>query len=204
MIREEFLKCLGKYEPSSQKQILLWSEIEKNYSDSGRHYHTLRHLDSLLAELLPFNNLFENWESIVFAIAYHDVIYNVLKSDNEEKSATYAVQKLKDIQAPSSVIDQCNSFILATKKHEKADNETNLFIDADLSILGSKPEAYQVYTEQIRKEYKIFPDLLYRPGRKKVLAHFLAMDRIFKSDEFAGRYESQARLNLSAELETLN
>jgi predicted metal-dependent HD superfamily phosphohydrolase len=204
MIREEFLKCLGKHELVVQKQILLWSEIEKKYADAGRHYHTLQHLDNLLAELLPYQKLFENWDAVVFAIAFHDVIYNVLKSDNEEKSAMYAVQKLNSSHVPSFTIDRCESFILATKKHEKADDQTNLFTDADLSVLGSNPEVYRLYAEQIRREYNIYPDFMYRPGRRKVLQHFLAMERIFKSDEFYGRYESQARSNLSEELERLN
>lgn len=204
MIKDEFLKSLGKFESDAQKQCQLWIEIEKNYSNSNRHYHNLNHLESLLVELIPFQNRFENWDVVIFAIAYHDVIYKVLKSDNEEKSAEFAVKKLKGISFPGELIKRCESLILATKKHENADEEINLFTDADLSILGSTPEIYKTYATLIRKEYNVYRDFMYNPGRKKVLRHFLKMDRIFKSKEFSERYEQSARLNLSEELESLS
>jgi predicted metal-dependent HD superfamily phosphohydrolase len=52
----------------------------------------------------------------------------------------------------------------------------------------------------VRKEYLIYPDLIYNPGRKKVLHHFLAMDRIFKTDFFYNKFEQQARQNLRKEI----
>lgn len=203
MIKDEFIKSLGKYESNTQKQLQLWSEVEKNYFSSKRHYHNLNHLESLLSELLPFQNKFRNWDVVVFAIAYHDAIYNVLKSDNEEMSADLACKKLKSISLPDTLIKRCESLILATKKHETSDEEINLFTDADLSILGSQPSVYKTYSQQIRKEYKVYPDFMYNPGRKKVLAHFLNMNRIFKTKEFLDRYEQQAKINLSKELQTL-
>jgi predicted metal-dependent HD superfamily phosphohydrolase len=42
----------------------------------------------------------------------------------------------------------------------------------------------------------MYPDFLYKPGRRKVLTHFLEMERIFKSDHFYQKYEEQARKNL--------
>ncbi len=203
MIKDDFIKSLGKYESNAQKQVQLWSEIEQHYSSSKRHYHNLTHLESLLAELFSFQNKFKDWDVVVFAIAYHDVIYNVLKSDNEEKSADFASKNLKSILFPDLLIKRCESFILATKKHENSDEEINLFTDADLSILGSQPDVYKKYTAQIRNEYKVYPDFIYNPGRKKVLAHFLNMERIFKTKEFSDRYEQQARTNLSEELKSL-
>lgn len=94
--------------------------------------------------------------------------------------------------------------ILATKLHEiSQDNDTNYFIDADLAILGRGQYEYQKYTEQIREEYSIYPDFMYNNGRKKALQHFLQMDAIYKTDYFFEKYEKQARLNISNELETL-
>jgi predicted metal-dependent HD superfamily phosphohydrolase len=203
MIKESFVKSIKKFISNEETQITYWNEIKKNYSKSNRHYHNLTHLDNLVAELSPFKHRFSNWDVIVFAIAYHDIIYNTLKSDNEEKSADLAVKRLKEISFPENLIARCKAIILATKKHEMADEETNLFTDADLSILGSEPNVYKLYSEQIRKEYKIYPDFVYNPGRKKVLTHFLEMEKIFKTREFSIKYESQARLNLEQELGTL-
>jgi predicted metal-dependent HD superfamily phosphohydrolase len=203
MMKELFINSIRNFVSDEGEQIIRWNEIEKNYSVANRYYHNLTHLDNLVTELSPFKNRFSNWGVIVFAIVYHDIIYNTLKSDNEEKSADLAVKRLKEISFPKNLITQCKAIILATKRHEMADEETNLFTDADLSILGSEPKKYKLYTQQIRKEYKIYPSLVYNPGRKKVLSHFLKMEKIFKTKEFSMKYESQARMNLNEELSTL-
>jgi predicted metal-dependent HD superfamily phosphohydrolase len=98
-------------------------------------------------------------------------------------------------------MEQCVKLILATQKHEPAGEEVNLFTDADLSVLGAEPESYKLYATQVRKEYGLYPDLIYNPGRKKVLQHFLAMPRIFKTDAFYEKYETTARRNLEWELD---
>ena len=203
LVKDEFLKVVCKYEPITEKQLRLWSEIEKHYSSSKRHYHNLTHLESLTQQLIALQSNFENWDVIVSSIVYHDVVYNVRKNDNEEKSAEYATKKLKEFSFPDSLTQRCASLILSTKKHEDADRETNLFTDADLSILGSSSSDYKNYALQIRKEYRVYPDFLYNSGRKKVLNHFLNMKMIFKSNEFGERYEKRARLNLLEELKTL-
>ena len=94
--------------------------------------------------------------------------------------------------------------IEATKEHQLSpDNDTNILLDLDLSILGKSPVEYKRYSEGIRKEYHIYPDIVYRNGRKKVLKSFLEKDSIFKTAFFRKEYESQAKENLIAELKQL-
>jgi predicted metal-dependent HD superfamily phosphohydrolase len=199
MLHHHFSNALQPY-TTEQAITTLWQELEKAYKQRGRHYHTLQHLEALLQELLQLQTQFNHWPTVVLAIAWHDVVYNVLKQNNEEKSAEFAVARLKQTTFPADQIERCQQLILATKKHEPVDEETNLFTDADLSVLGADAETYQQYTQQIRKEYSIYPNLVYNPGRKKVLQHFLSMPRIYKTDVFYGRYEKQARVNLAWEL----
>jgi len=200
MIKTEFLKSLQNYSSDSEQCLAMWERVEKEYTSSDRHYHTLNHLDNLLTELADNKEEFASWDVIVFAIAYHDVVYNTLKNNNEEKSAEFARKELTKISVPENLIARCEQLILATKKHTDADFETNLFTDADLSILGASPEAYKIYSNQIRKEFSIYPDLVYNPCRRKVLKHFLYMEKIFKTNEFAIAHESKARINLQTEL----
>jgi predicted metal-dependent HD superfamily phosphohydrolase len=181
----------------------MWREIVECYSSRGRYYHTPNHLDAMLQSLLPFRDQFEHWSVVVFAIAYHDAIYNPRKNDNEEKSVALALKRLQSIDVPEHVITKCTHLILATKKHDPGDHETNLFTDADLAILGSGPSTYDTYAKNVRREYSMYPDFLYRPGRRKVLRHFLEMERIFKTEEFAEKFEEQARMNLERELRVL-
>lgn len=48
----------------------------------------------MVKQLVPFKEAFNNWHAIVFAVAYHDAIYNALRSNNEEKSALLAAERL--------------------------------------------------------------------------------------------------------------
>ena len=99
------------------------------------------------------------------------------------------------------VIESCKNQILATKSHLSNENfDTNYFLDADLSVLGQGWNSYSDYFKNVRKEYSIYPDILYNSGRKKVLKHFLAMEKIFKTDYFFRKFELNARQNLQKEL----
>ena len=204
MIGELFVATASKIMPDASRVQSLWAEIEKQYSHRSRRYHTLRHLEKMTAELEGVKEQIEDFEAIVFAIVYHDVVYKATKKDNEEKSAELARKRLTSLSYSSQAVERVAGHILATKSHHKsADNDTNLFTDADLSVLGAPWEAYQEYYQQIRKEYAIYPHLLYKPGRRKVLQHFLDLPAIFKTEAFHTRYEGQARENLFRELEML-
>lgn len=182
----------------------LWLEIEKKYSGKGRHYHNLFHLESMFLELESAERYIKDYHSVSFSVFYHDVIYDATSKSNEEKSASYAVERLQKIGLNPDMISKIEAQILATKSHHKSDDmDTNYLLDADLSILGKDFDIYSDYTRKIRKEYSIYPDILYKPGRKKVLKHFLELESIFKTEHFRDRYEQQARENLAAELKLL-
>jgi len=203
MLQETFKNLFLNFAQDISLQENLWQEIKTYYTSKKRHYHNLSHLENLFSELFPIKEKLEDWETIQFSIFYHDIIYNASRNDNEEKSAILAVERLKEIGLYEDQILKCNHQILMTKSHEISDNDTNYFTDADLSILGKSWEVYEEYYQQIRKEYRIYPDFIYNGGRKKALRHFLEMDRIFKTDYFFEKYEIQARQNLQKELEIL-
>jgi len=203
-LKERFSEsCL----PFTQDQHLiekLWSEIEKNYSQKNRHYHNLEHLKSMFSELDAIKNSISNYLHISFSVFYHDIIYDASSKSNEEKSADFAKERLQQLDLNPSDIAEIEHQILATKVHQNSDfQDINYLLDADLSILGKELETYIDYTKKIRKEYSIYPDLLYKPGRKKVLKHFLAMENIFKTNYFREKYEEQAKRNIQWEIDNL-
>ncbi len=205
MLEKTFTALLTNYTDNDSLKKELWSEIEANYSRENRHYHTLEHLENLLIQLTKVKAEIKNWDTILFTLYYHDIIYDSLKSDNEEKSAQLAEKRMNQISVDKNSIELCVNQILATKSHLASSNrDINFFIDADLSILGQPWATYLVYCKNIRQEYSSYPDLVYNPGRKKVLNHFLHMERIFKTDIFHLQYENQAKLNLRLEIELLN
>jgi predicted metal-dependent HD superfamily phosphohydrolase len=204
LLKETFIQLIGSYTTDDRLVKQLWQEIEENYSNKKRYYHTLQHLHNLLPLLQQVKEEIKDWNTILFSFYYHDVIYNALKRTNEEKSAEFAQIKMQLIGVPQPMIEKCVQQIMATKDHLVSDdNDTNFFTDADLSILGQPWEVYQNYYKNIRKEYSLYPDLIYIPGRKKALLHFTQMERIFKTDFFFKQFELQAKENVQRELALL-
>lgn len=205
MLHQTFLTLADHYTDNDRLKNELWTEIVENYTGRKRHYHTLKHLEHLLAQLTAIKDRIQQWDAVMFALYYHDIVYDALRSDNEEKSAGLAEKRMRQLTVPTDIIEQCNTHILATKTHIRSSNsDTDHFTDADLAILGQPWETYTQYYQGVRKEYSIYPDFLYNPGRKKVLTHFLSMECIFKTDHFRTLFETQAKQNLQQELELLS
>jgi len=196
-LQEIFTELCFQYTQDQNLIKSFWFEIEKKYSEKGRHYHNLQHLENMFSELDAVKDKIENFINISFSVFYHDVIYDASSKINEEKSAEFAKSRLEKLNCNASNINSVFEQIIATKAHQKADdNDIRYLLDADLSILGKDSESYVDYTKKIRKEYSIYPDLLYKPGRKKVLRHFLELENIFKTEDFKVKYENQARKNI--------
>ncbi|PXW12946.1 putative metal-dependent HD superfamily phosphohydrolase [Chryseobacterium sp. CBTAP 102] len=191
---------------TEDKQLInsLWKEIETQYSEKGRHYHNLLHLDNMFKELEDVKGNISDFTAISFSVFYHDIIYDASSKSNEEKSAAKAEKRLAELHIDKHKISIISAQILATKSHQQSDSEeTNYLLDADLSVLGKDFKTYLEYTQNIRKEYAIYPDFLYKPGRRKVLKHFLELESIFKTEYFSEKYENQAKENITAELQLL-
>ncbi len=205
MLENSFRLLLKNYTGDSSLIDRYWNEINTCYAEPHRHYHTILHLNNFLKELAGIRTKLENREAVLFALYYHDSIYNPLRSDNEERSAIVARERMEEISVPGFIIRAAVSCIMATRSHEVNDSpDVNYFTDADLSVLGRAPDIYKAYSNNIRKEYWEYPDALYCRGRKKVLSDFLQMTRIFKTDFFYSKYEEQARINIKAEIDLLD
>lgn len=179
-----------------------WLDLEKAYSKKSRHYHNLTHLKEMIASFETYRDKLQNPNEILFSIFYHDFIYSASKKDNELKSAEYGLTVLSE----NSYLNKQLVFdvICATQQHQQnAIEDINWLIDFDLKILAKDWEDYKIYFEQIRKEYRIYPDFLYKPGRAKALKHFLENEFIFQTAEFRSLYEEKARTNIEKEISLL-
>ncbi|MBL3654504.1 HD domain-containing protein [Fulvivirga sediminis] len=204
MLKALFTKLAFKYTEDLRLINQFWEEIEVGYSSPFRHYHNLNHLKYMLNKMTEYCGHLNDTGPIIFSIFYHDMVYDVKSSCNEEESASFAKNRLKEMKVPEAIIKKCEHQIISTNKHQlDDDSDTNFLIDFDLAILGKTPHKYKEYTQQIRKEYIIYPDAVYNSGRKKVIEHFLDMKNIFKTSEFQLTFEKQAKKNLKAEWLTL-
>ena len=146
-------------------------------------------------------------DTVRFSIWFHDLVYKSTNKDNEYKSAVLAKKMLESFSCTSEEIQKVYDFIMSTKNHQILDssNSDNAYLlDFDLSILGKPWKEYQNYTQQIRKEYKIYPNFLYNRGRKKVLRSFLNRDSLYFTEKYRTLYEAQARENVKREIHLLS
>ena len=195
-IYSELLSNIGFSANDIQKN---WLDLEKAYSGKSRHYHNLTHIKDMIECYETYFDKLQNPNEILFSIFYHDVIYSASKKDNELKSAEYALAILpENITLNKQLVFDA---ICATQQHQHNEIEDiNWLIDFDLKILARDWDDYKIYFEQIRKEYRIYPDFLYKLGRAKALKHFLENEYIFQTEEFRSLYEEKARLNIEKEI----
>lgn len=186
----------------SEKYFL---EIQEKYSEKKRFYHNLTHIQALLKSAEKLKEHFQDYQTVCWAIWFHDLIYNTKRSNNEEKSAENAIKALQEMNIPDGTIKAVELMIIATKTHsaEALTKDGKIFLDLDLAILGSKEEIYQEYYQAIRKEYSWVPWFLYRRSRKSILKNFLAREHIFFTQELA-KLEEIARKNITQEIEFLS
>lgn len=201
MITDTFLKLVKKYSNNNELANNLWLEIFTKYSEAKRQYHTIAHLEAMISNLNEVKENIEDWDTTLFAVFYHDVIYKASSSSNEADSAKLAMERLSTIAYPANKIAKCANMILATKQHLiSEDNDTNFLLDADLAILGTSEEEYQKYKDQIREEYSVYPDFMYNSGRRKTMQQFLNRDTIYKTAYFINKFNHQAKTNIEREL----
>ena len=158
--------------------------------------------------LQAWEALDQSWEdatALQYAIWFHDVIYTSYRKDNEKRSAETALKFAEGLAVSPDWKVKVHHLILATQTHQLSSDDPDLpwMLDLDLMILGAESELYTAYTKSIRKEYRIYPDFLYRPGRAKVLDHFLQRPRIYYTDYFGDKLEKSARQNLEEEWKQL-
>jgi predicted metal-dependent HD superfamily phosphohydrolase len=195
---------VSKYRRDDGLIAALWQEIDRCYGEKHRHYHILEHIDFMIQKSVEHRNKLDDPDTVLFSIFYHDIVYEATRTDNEEKSATLANDRLTLINVSAEMNSKCGQQIMATKNHMlSTDGDTNYLLDFDLAILGETPEQYNNYAKKIRKEYSFYPDGIYYSGRRKILQHFLDMEEIFKTEEFQTRYEQQARNNIMMELDMM-
>lgn len=184
-------------------------ELERAYGAPDRHYHDLSHIEALLGLMQTHAAALSDQTGVETAIWFHDAVYDTHRQDNEEKSAALAAERLAGLLSAER-IGRIGAMIRATTGHTVPDEleggarlDCALFLDMDLAILGSAPDAFAAYEAAVRREYAWVPDALWIEGRRKVLERFLARPTIYASPQFQTSHEVAARRNLARSLEQL-
>ena len=180
------------------------AEIERRYAEPGRHYHTLAHLDACLDTFEVVRGRCERPDEAELALWLHDLIWTPLGTDNEERSAAWAVECCRAAGLPDELGARVAALILATR-HDggPVPGDAGVVADVDLAILGASYEVFDRYEAAIRAEYASVPDAVFREGRARILRAFLTRPAIFTTPPLQEALELRARENLVRSLARL-
>lgn len=193
------MSAFGMVENSAAYKTLLIA-----YREPHRAYHTLEHIDACLQHLDVVRDDADRPHEIEMALWFHDAIYDPFSSTNEADSANWAQTFLRDCGLESDVIARIYNLIMVTKNHAGvADNDAQLMLDIDLSILGAAPHIYDQFENGIRFEYKKVPGFIFKKKRKQILQSFLDKPKIYNHPYFTDKLEQQARKNLAQAIAVL-
>ena len=178
------------------------AELVRAYAAPDRHYHGLGHIEALLRLADAYADAIADRDAVEAAIWFHDAIYDTRRHDNEERSANLAVARLTGTAAQNRIA-RIAAMIRATAGHRVPDfadagaaQDCALFLDMDLTILGTPAAEFEAYERAVRREYDWVNEPQWKLGRRAVLAGFLARPAIYATAQFRASHEAAARRNL--------
>jgi len=148
-------------ETRSRETVEMQLLVLKGYSDQNMPklpYHNSRHADEVASacdRLAYFAGISDDDKFLLKSAAYlHDIIYEVGKKDNEERSAQVAQEVLEIMQYTPGEIETVKGLILATKLPTKPETMLQKIIcDADVDNLGTENGLEN--GEKLRQEFGV-------------------------------------------------
>ena len=184
-----------------RRLVLSWSHWPRAYHDTTHLWACLRHLQAV-QDQLPC--VLSDPHAVALALWYHDAIYWPWSQHNEERSADWAVRFLRSQQLPPALAQTVHQHILDTRHTPgPLTGDAQWVVDIDLAVLGQSDAVFRQFEHNVRREYFFVRWPRYVAGRTAVLQGFLDRPRIYGTDWFQERYETQARTNLRNALSAL-
>ena len=182
------------------------ADLLGRYAEPHRRYHDLALLDDVLRHVDELAEHAGDVRVVRLAAWCHDAVYDPTATDNEERSARLAETSLSELRVDDAIVAEIARLVRGTADHAPVpgDRDAAVLCDADLAILASGPERYQVYVEAVRAEYEHLDDGTFARGRAAVLRSLLGRDPMFSTPTGRDRWEAAARANVTAELARLN
>jgi predicted metal-dependent HD superfamily phosphohydrolase len=187
----------------------LVDRLEVRYGEPQRHYHTWAHISALKRHYDRLAPYLARPAAVLWALYWHDAIYDPMAKDNEEQSAVLLEADAAG-HLPAEDIAFAAMIIRATAKHLVPDGllpddeaDLSLFLDMDLSILAAPAADFDQYERDVRAEYAAVPDDAFRKGRAAILKNFLDRPRLYFTNICAAHWEAPARDNLARSITAL-
>ena len=143
------------------------------WNESHRHYHNLNHLNDLISQINEDKSKYseKEYEKLLITSLFHDIVYDGMKTDNEEKSAEFFTNCC--VEKDNTDIQHIRQMILDTKTHKSQDKLTEAFNNYDMNIVERDFDQLLEWEHGIYEEYKGWGRENYKNGRLKFLESLL-------------------------------
>jgi predicted metal-dependent HD superfamily phosphohydrolase len=185
--------------------------VQRVYASPGRVYHDVRHVEELARRFEEVDSAV-SWDrprEVYLAVLFHDAVYTPGASDNEAMSAALAIRAIGEHLADAGVdAERVAELVRLTTAHGRlspsdVDADGALFLDCDMSILGSDHRLFDAYEAAIALEYAAMKREDYIAGRLAFLRRLVERPSIFLSSYGRARWEDVARKNLASAIARL-
>ncbi len=188
---------------------VLIERLKARYEEAQRAYHTWDHIEGLLGHFETLSDHIADKTRILWALYWHDAVYDPMRSDNETASADLLRAEGKG-HIPDTTLEEAAIIIEATAKHHlpgtlsgEALSDASYFLDMDLSILAAREDIFDAYEDNIRFEYSFVSADTYTSARANILKGFLAREQLYFTDICRARWEDKARANIQRSIAKL-
>lgn len=178
------------------------------YNEEHRVFHNEEHLKygiNLFNFLERQNEIIP--ETLVAAWLFHDVIYDLSSTTNEEDSADFfeKANKEQNFGFNRDEVLKIKKIILSTKTHESEDPITQILLDIDMMSLSFEWEEFLIYRNKVKDEYSaIYTDEEIKNGTISFIEKtLLNKENIIKTEIFKERFNHIAISNLERYLSIL-
>jgi predicted metal-dependent HD superfamily phosphohydrolase len=147
------------------------TEILERWSEPWRKYHTINHLNDLIAQIKNHPDLDTKKKEILYITAiFHDIVYKPDRNDNEFNSMYFLIERSKNINK----VKEIAKIILETIDHKATSPLSRIFLEMDMDIVKRNYDELLAWEEGITFEYNFMSKETYKRERIKFLEKTLA------------------------------
>ena len=217
----EFINKLSISLDDNNKAIKLLSCLD-NYKEEKRSYHNINHLNEMISFLNKFyiNKIKtkQDYQILLLAILFHDIVYNYddKQQSNEELSALYAKEVLKELNFNEQIINRVIEIILFTDYQNKSNynsyfsknqNKTifnydylkTIIVELDFNSFVKDYDNFYQTTQLVKQEFLNFnniDDTIDNSKQKRFMKRLLS-EKIFYINEDSLNLEKIKNQNIS-------
>lgn len=180
----------------SQKWL---TKLREQYSEPHRHYHNEHELIGRKVPLLAGSNVCLKL-AVLFQYYYFEADKDCMARNCEAVTEFFNEINLENKNLEANVKRLLGD--LQSEAGDLCEADVQFFQDLDLLVLGTPPDEYKLYTQQLRLEYQSEDISSYDKTRLKLLQTLYRIPCIYLTKKFS-EYENVARENIEHEIKEL-